>query len=256
MIKTKIQGIPKLDLEDGILRAWWIEPLVASLSFAIWIHVYWFEERKRGLSRNNRLIETVGITSFGDLYNSFAAYWIGIFFIKTLSQKTDIPDGVPKDFFGVMYLLCEVVTGIFMYDAVFFFVHWLMHEVQWLRSFHLRHHDAPQNILEARDVLRHSLIDGTLQVLCNIIVQKRTSWGAVKSRLARILHNLFVTWMLTESHTSSPVPNVFRNWCVGVREHRLHHMWAPNKKQVRFRRHQQFFGYLDDIRAWWAEQKR
>jgi sterol desaturase/sphingolipid hydroxylase (fatty acid hydroxylase superfamily) len=252
----KIRGLPTLDTENGILCAWWLDPLIASLSFAICIHVYWYEERKRGLSRNNRLIDTFGVTSFGDLYNSFAAYWIGIYILKVFSQRKDPPDGVPEDFFGAVYLLCEVVTGVFLYDASFFFFHWLMHEVHCLRRFHMRHHDAPQNNLEARDVLRHSLIDGSLQVLCNILVQQRTPWGSVKSSLARALHNIIVTWMLTESHTSSPAPNVFRRWCVGVREHRLHHMGVlKDELDGNYHRHQQFFGYLDSLRAWLAEQK-
>jgi len=248
--------------EDGILRAWWMEPLVASLSFAFFVHVYWYEERKRGLSRDNRLVDTLGITSTGDLYNSLAAYWVGVYILKIIkdpvaNNSNGLEDGLPEDLHGLLYLLCEVVTGIILYDALFFFVHWLMHETPWLRTFHMRHHDSLANILEARDVLRHSLVDGSLQVACNILVQQRTPWGYKKSRLARVLHNIVVTWMLTESHTSSPVPFIWRRWCVGVREHRMHHMGiVKDDSYGAYHRHQQFFAYLDNLRAWMTKRKR
>jgi sterol desaturase/sphingolipid hydroxylase (fatty acid hydroxylase superfamily) len=255
MIKI-LQGLPTLDTEAGF-RAWWVEPMLASLSFAVFIHMYWYEERKLGLSRDNRLQDTLGVTTTGDLYNSLAAYWMGILILNMFVPKTELPDGVPEDFLGTLYLLCEVVNGIFMYDALFFLAHWLMHEVSWLRQFHVRHHDARKDQLEARDVLQHSLIDGSLQVLCNILVQKWNPWGGNKSRLARALHNVVVTWMLTESHTASPVPFVWRRWCVGVREHRLHHFGSlkGDSYSTYYHRHQQFFGYLDNFRAMLTEKK-
>ena len=39
-----------LDLDNGIARAWWVDPLVASISFAIVINLYWYQERKGNLS--------------------------------------------------------------------------------------------------------------------------------------------------------------------------------------------------------------
>ena len=44
-----------------------------------------------------------------------------------------------------------------------------------------------------------------------------------KSRLARLVHNVVVVWMLVESHTRVPQGYVWRRWCVGVREHWRHH---------------------------------
>jgi cholesterol 25-hydroxylase len=164
-------------------------------------------------------------------------------------------------------LVTEVVSGILLYDAVFFFVHWAMHDIPALRTWHARHHAQKRReadgtpIVEAMDVLRHGLVDGSLQVFINIMVQRHDVWGSVKSRLARALHNIIVTWMLTESHTASPTPYVFRRWFVGVREHRRHHLGPPTKPSAattisslslrygRHHRHQQFFGYLDDLRA-------
>ena len=141
--------------------------------------------------------------------------------------------------------------GIILYDAIFFFLHWGMHEIPLLRYWHRRHHQCTP-LVEARDVLRHGLVDGALQVLVNILVQRHTPWGAVKTRLARGLHNIVVIWMLTESHTASPYPNIWRKYFVGVREHCLHHSpprdgkkCVDTEKRVRY---QQFFGYLDGMR--------
>ena len=154
----KIHGFPTLDIENGILRAWWVDPLVATISFGISVHVYWYFERRHGLSRQKDPFHDVGSLKMGDLRNSLSAYWIGIFVLKTFTPPREIPDGLPKDWLGLTYLIAEVFCGIIMYDALFFFVHWSMHECSWLRQFHRRHHFDPHNSLEATDVLRHSLV--------------------------------------------------------------------------------------------------
>jgi len=79
-----------------------------------------------------------------------------------------------------------------------------------------------------------------VQVLVNICVQRTNVWGSTKSRLARALHNVIVTWMLTESHTCAPAPRLARRCFLGVQRHRAHHAGSPY--------YQQFFGYLDDAR--------
>lgn len=294
------QGLPPLDVQDGIFRAWWFDPLVATVCFGAFINVYWYQERKLGLSCNDKFAETCkshrrlclllftvlldtddarllpidsthlfpfisawllflpGGFGLGPLFNSAAAYWIGIFFWKLVVPPAApfIPDGVPSNVSELTYLLTEVVTGIVLYDAVFFFLHWAMHEIPYLRTWHARHHDRPEGTLECRDTLRHGIMDGSLQVLINILVQRQNPWASPKSRLARAMHNIIVIWMLTESHTNSPVPYIWRRWFVGVREHRLHHYGALKQGAYgKHHRHQQFFGYLDDTRARWTERK-
>merc|ERR1712217_783877 len=118
--------------------------------------------------------------------------------------------------------------------------HWSMHEIEVLWSVHGTHHSIDKG-LRARDVLLHSPVDGFAQVFVNIMVQRHTPWGMVKSRLARAIHNVVVTWMLTESHTISPSPRVARRWFSGVRRHRAHHLSGRPYFQ-------QFFSYLDDAR--------
>jgi sterol desaturase/sphingolipid hydroxylase (fatty acid hydroxylase superfamily) len=235
-------------LLDGVFRTWWFDPVVASVSFGGFVNWYWNHERKRGLSSDTTFTQSMG---WGPLFDSLAAYWIGIcIFMRVVPPPAPtLPDGIPNNVSEVLYLVAEVVSGIVLYDAGMFFLHLAMHEFQMLKSWHAKHHDQGAGTVEARDTLRHSLLDGSLQVIVNIGVQRFTFWGAVKSRLARCLHTILVTWMLAESHTASPEPNSWRNWFVGVREHRLHHLGKHN-------RHEQFFGYLDDARAWWQERQR
>jgi hypothetical protein len=270
------QGLPPLDIRDGLMRAWWFDPLTATVSFGAFINLYWYHERKRGLSSQPEFTETVSL-GFGPLFNSATAYWLGIFIWKLLVPPAApyIPDGIPYNATELAYLAAEVTTGIFTYDALFFAVHWAMHESPILRQFHARHHDrrpaaaptaaaaaapsvpAAARTLESRDTLRHGLLDGSLQVLINILVQRQNPWGC-KSRAARALHNIIVIWMLVESHTSSPAPYIWRRWCVGVREHPLHHLGVLKQGTYRYgkhHRHQQFFGYLDNLRAWWNERQ-
>lgn len=246
---TAYPTFPSWDMDNGVFRAWWFDPLLATFSFAFFINWYWYEERRRGLASTEIVDHDIG-----PIFSSLFAYWIGIYILKSVVIAPGggvLPDGIPQDLEGFLYLSSEVVSGVLLYDAVFFFVHWAMHEIPVLKSWHARHHSHPRP-LEARDTLRHSIVDGSLQVLINICVQGYTPWGMVKSRLARAFHNLIVVWMLTESHTASPAPYIWRRWCVGVREHRLHHYGSHGKHH----RHQQFFGYLDDARAWFFQNRK
>jgi len=264
----KFQGIPSFDAPDGIVRAWYFEPFVAVASFFFWIHVYWWAERQRGLSRINNMFDAAR-QPIGYSVNSVIAYSVGICLWKMFvpPAAATIPDGTPTSISELCYLVLELASGIVLYDFIFFFIHWGMHEIPVLRKFHHHHHAMTPGTLEARDVVHHSLADGTLQVLVNIFVQRFTPWGAAKSRLARLLHNILVTWMLTESHSASPDFQFWRPWLVGVREHRLHHLhdnssrsrwvstsWEPTSS-AKFDRHQQFFGYLDDARFLYREWK-
>ena len=242
-----------LDIDNGILRAWWIDPLVATAGFGFAIHTYLRQERKLSLAYYEPFP--------GVMTQSLIAYWIGIFVWKAFvpPPASTLPDGIPTDCRSLLHLMWEIVSGIVLYDFLIFFWHWATHEISILRSVHRRHHTLLRpGQLESRDVLRHSLVDGTVQVLINIFVQRRILLlGAVKSRLARAIHNVAVTWMLTESHTASSEPRVFRRfgWLFrGIRDHRKHHLYHHQKRRAKeFHPYQQFFGYLDSIRWNWAQ---
>lgn len=225
-------------------RSWWFDPFVATVSFAVLINWYWSHERRQKASSVDSFTETIGL-QLGPLYSSLVAYWIGILLWTSVvpPASLDIPDGTPTNLAEAMYLCTEVVTGIVLYDGIFFCIHWAMHDLKPLRRFHKRHHHVQNHRVpvESRDVLRHSLVDGTLQVLVNILVQRHTPWGMVKTRLARALHNVLVIWMLCESHSAATTPYIWRRYFVGVKNHYEHHAGQNH-------RYQQFFGYLDDWR--------
>jgi len=89
-------------------------------------------------------------------------------------------------------------------------------------------------------VVRHSLVDGTLQVAANVAALRLTGAHA----LTRACHDVAVTFLLTETHSEFDLPWALHNLLPkgvlgGPRRHRLHHRHGD----VYF---QQFFCYLDD----------
>lgn len=140
-------------------------------------------------------------------------------------------------------LVSELAVGVFLYDLCFTPLHWLMHNgPTYLRHAHKVHHEAGGRI-SAGDTVRHSLIDGGLQVGVNILVQFVTPWGSGKHPLSRFLHNLIVTWLLCEAHSGYDLPwmshRVFPGICGGAPRHQIHHT-----KGVVY--YQQFFCWIDD----------
>jgi sterol desaturase/sphingolipid hydroxylase (fatty acid hydroxylase superfamily) len=245
-----LQPLPGIDIQNGIFRAWWFDPLVATVSFAVLINWYWYHERRLGLSTVQELRWEV-LNASSQPVKATVGYWVGIYVWRIIvppAGNNQLPDGIPFCMLDLAYLGAEVIAGIVFYDAIFFWIHWGMHRIPFFRHVHHDHHDISKGTLESRDVLRHSFLDASLQVLVNIFVQRYTPWGAVKSRVARAFHNILVIWFLTESHTAAPVPNIWRRWLVGVREHRLHHLGGSPDY-----RYQQFFGYLDDFRLFYAK---
>jgi hypothetical protein len=275
---------------DGIIRTWWFEPALSTVCFAIFIHWYGrHEQHHNGVVVRRTTSSPTSSWTQNPIVQATVAYWIGIYlWTRIIPPAADfIPDGIPIHWNDGLYLTMEVASGIVCYDAIFFLVHWAMHEIPCLRSWHARHHEQSATrssrsssssrpngsvttaAVQARDTVRHSLIDGSLQVLVNILVQRHTVWGRVKTRLARALHNVIVIWMLTESHSAAPTPCIWRRWCTGMQlhgQHHHHHHHSPSPPlqphQSRSRayaatmaldndprmRYQQFFGYLDALR--------
>ena len=100
---------------------------------------------------------------------------------------------------SVYRVVTEVILGIFAYDFIFFWIHYAMHVVPIL-SFMNHHVHHNQTTLSSSEVQHHSFLDGSFQVIVNILVQRiRTPFGP-KHLLSRILHNVIITYMLTEIH--------------------------------------------------------
>ena len=207
------------------------EGIVAIASFAVWIWVYNIldstslapryrfdraspQRLRDGHSNRGVLEATVYLLSI-------AAWHV---FVRT---RPPLEESAPT----FSRLLYETLSGLIAYDLLFFPIHLALHHFAWVRSTHGDHH-ATGGALRASETTHHSLVDGMLQVAVNVVVQQRAwhpwsgRWGR-KHDLSRLLHNVAVTYMLTECHSGYDAP-----WCMhrvapavlgGGLRHREHH---------------------------------
>jgi len=230
-------------------ETWWVEPFVATLSFAVSINAFSIAEAKSDV-KSKRLDdgERDWLYWFGlrplSLVTPAAglAYWAGIYVWVSVVSPPDTQSGCDLSFWTLLRLAAELVFGLLAYDAIFFAIHLLMHRgPRWFgrATYHRRHH-TNETDLRAMHVLQHSFFDGSLQVLVNIVAQRNGIFGP-KMRVARWLHNIIVPYLLTESHArvqQLPVASRFPSLFPGVLGHRQHHTTGGPPFQ-------QFFGYLD-----------
>jgi cholesterol 25-hydroxylase len=141
----------------------------------------------------------------------------------------------------------EVVSGVFLYDLLFYPFHLSLHKLPFpgWRKMHRRHHrfaSESSTVHNAVETVQNSYLDAGVQVFINICVQQFSPWG-FKHPLSRALHNLMVTYLLTESHSGYDLPfmshRLFPGILGGSKRHELHHA----RGNVHFH---QFFCYLDD----------
>jgi sterol desaturase/sphingolipid hydroxylase (fatty acid hydroxylase superfamily) len=141
----------------------------------------------------------------------------------------------------------ETAFGVFLYDLLFYPFHFWFHASRnrrW-RSLHTRHHqfarqeDAAHNAVET---VQNHYLDAGVQVFINICVQHISPFG-VKHPLSRVLHNLMVTYLLSESHSGYDLPfqshRLFPTVFGGAPRHELHHQRGDAC-------YHQFFMWLDD----------
>merc|ERR1711902_219710 len=124
----------------------------------------------------------------------------------------------------------DLTFGVFLYDFIFYWIHLALH----------KYHHEWNDTLRASETIRNSFIDGSMQVLTNIIVQDIGN----KHPLTRLAHNLVVIYLLVESHSGYDFPFFSHNICPwlfgGSVRHNIHHQ----RGDVYFH---QFFKYLDDL---------
>lgn len=135
----------------------------------------------------------------------------------------------------------ELALGVVAYDVGEFVLHYSMHRVNAIKQLHKRHHS--QSKLTSPETLNHSVPDAAQQILLNILVQFLSPYGK-KHSLSRILHNLLITYMLTEIHAGYDGPwTMHRLWpgfFGGAKRHEVHH----RDGEVYFA---EFFTVLDDL---------
>ena len=135
------------------------------------------------------------------------------------------PEFVDAPTFGRFAI--ELVTGVFMYDLLFYPFHRSFHASQaplaW-RQQHNRHHrwgHEQPHAHNACETVQNSYLDAGIQVMINIFVQNISPWGfGAKHPLSRVAHNLMVTYLLSEAHSGYDLPfqshRIFpRSWRLG-----------------------------------------
>lgn len=210
---------------EALLSAapWWFEPALATAAFAG--HMLLFRACELGYGLSEALREMVcgplrlaassaGVAGMSKphvltvhAFDAAGAYWLGILlWTAVVSPPQGAETGCPSDALGLATVVVELVAGLVLYDFVFFWLHWAMHAWPSIgRALgHSTHHGFDGGTESgAFRTVNHSVADGALQVLTNIIAQRHTPWGTPKRTLARWLHNVVVTWLLVESHTTA-----------------------------------------------------
>jgi sterol desaturase/sphingolipid hydroxylase (fatty acid hydroxylase superfamily) len=223
---------------------WWAEAAVATITFAIAMRFFRALEPQKPARWWS---PSSGTTWLRRSVSALVAYWAFVAaWVRVVPPRAPAySSGCPHNIHSLARLLVELVSGVVAYDFAFFWLHLLMHRSPTVYRLlqHSRHHENHVGGRLDETALRtinHSLVDGGLQVLTNILVQRCVGPFGPRSTLARLLHNVVVVGMLVESHTSAGAPRIARRlWCCdGVRKHHEHHRTAGAPFQ-------QFFGYLD-----------
>ena len=237
------------------------EASLAVLAFVVWIaffeslHLWW---PNAASARLDGKPPTRPLHGFGpEIQKTMVpamAYWGSIYLLFDQLGLGYYLFGAKPVFEAPSYLrvVLEVSSGIFLYDLLFYPFHSSFHQVRnggW-RRLHSRHHQwaaREQTAHNAVETVQNSYIDAGIQVAINILVQNLSPWGiGDKHPLSRVLHNLLVTYLLSEAHSGYDLPfqshRLFPSIFGGAPRHEEHHQ----RGNVCFH---QFFKYIDDWRG-------
>jgi hypothetical protein len=268
IIKSIDDTMTMIDVNNPMLEA-----CVAALSFLFWIlffkYLHTTSIGQKYRFSNSKNVHFFGTSKDVGIYATLPTYLFVIYVYHTYVRETKSLESYrsPEDHLlsklfsteesflfnltGLIRLFLEVTLGILLYDVCFWCVHITLHRVQYLfTNVHQRHHLHKQ--LTPGSTVSHSFLDGTLQVLVNILAQQYSLWG-YKHTYSRLLHNIIVTYMLVEIHAELDAPwslhNLFGGRLFGgALRHRYHHAYTlpgyQGKKAVHYH---QFFKILDDL---------
>ncbi len=234
------------------------EAEVAVFGFFLWIvlfssmHLFLGEERTKASRFDGEMphkpFEWAMPENYHLWFNPTASYLGSIWLYLQIHAKPPLPEIAPS--FGV--LAVETLFGIWLYDLCFMPIHYLMHnwKLGRVRRVHGYHHRSG-NTLNALETVQHSYIDGFLQVFVNIMVQKVSPFGGAKHVMSRLLHNLSVTYLLSEAHSGyRDLPwmshNIFPEILGGAPRHEAHHHNGRVYYQQYFKYIDDFFGFTED----------
>jgi len=244
-----------------------LEANVAAFSFLAWI--MWFRildslpyfQRFRFIQREGGPVPSELLEALSNInsptsrqqttlhiWASLPIYLLAIALLHCIKEPKALTLEAPS----FLRVLIELAAGIWMYDFVYYWIHLLMHRFPRFPHGHGMHHELSSlgsdatktEFVEAASVVNHTLIDGGLQVVVNICVQNLPLLGCPKHKMSRLLHNILVTYMLTEAHAGLDLPwcchRVFPEVFGGSLRHEIHH-------HLHRCYYHQFFKYLDDF---------
>ena len=186
---------------------------------------------------------------FSEWFNPLTSYLVSIWIYQQVFHTYHEPPPLAPAF-GV--LVVEVMVGVFLYDLFFAPVHLLLHKgpLKDMRAAHGYHHRHTSGALNPVETVQHSYLDGGLQVMVNILVQHITPFGGHKHMMSRLIHNIIVTYLLTESHSGYNFGWMSHNLWPGVLGGAPRHDGHHKDGRVYY---QQFFTYLDNAFGWTTE---
>ncbi|KAJ1618571.1 hypothetical protein T492DRAFT_1091589 [Pavlovales sp. CCMP2436] len=222
------------------------EALLATLAFAVWIALYRVADRMPAL-RHLRFAGAKAVRrQDAARRNSWVmglGYLFAIWLLHCVKTKPPLHVAPPS----ARRLGVEVACGILAYDVLEFCMHLLVHRCQRVANIHSVHH--AQARLNAFAVLSHSPLDAFQQVALNVLVQNLSPWPT-KHSLSRFVHNLLITYMLTEIHAGYDGP-----WCMhrvwpwlfgGAARHEVHHRNGDVYYAEFFKGLDDLFGFVED----------
>ena len=193
------------------------EPILATLAFVLWINVFRLADlyggpyglhqwKLRGPPCTDRDFQGQHplevLLKPGHSVLAALLFLAPLFLIDTLYPRRKLPVEPPTS----AGLLGGVASSLFLYDFLFFWIHVALHRSSWLyRYVHATHHQ--QLVLTSGEVVHHNLVDGVLQVGTNVVVLNTLGLHP----LTRALHNVTVTYLLTESHSGYDAPWMLHN---------------------------------------------
>lgn len=253
---------------------------LAVAAFVVWIHGFWLADRvvhnaavkgrihpwrkfrlqdrfEADRRRRNRLkrTETDESNDIPDVMTNQSEWnrqawrfelWVYVLpllawdFIAPRRHRRLAPFAAPTtlDIFG------GVLSGLLLYDFLFFCGHILMHRIPFLyRHVHSKHHQVPE--VRAGEIVRLSLVEEVVEVGYSIVALNLLGVHP----LARSLYNCVITFLLTELHSGFDFPwspqNVVPFGIVtGSRRHHYHHRHGRQYYQKFFFSFDRMFGFF------------
>jgi cholesterol 25-hydroxylase len=135
-------------------------------------------------------------------------------------------------------LIREVFVGLLLYDLFFFIGHFAFHKIKYLyHKVHATHHT--NYTVRASDSIRHTLIDGSYDVMCSVMALNLQ----YAHPMSRALYDIIAVTLLCEAHSGTNFPCMLHNLIpgrlfAGPVLHDIHHRHG-------MKNFQKYFTYLD-----------